>query len=189
MRSIILRISLLVAFLCSMFIVRVLPTRSDNRVDHGSQPLQEIRKHAQGRGPLSYRSPGSIHKLSLPARDFAPSELSNIKGRSADLLLRAKTRKYGSHYVVQLSDEELSALDDRTLEAAQLRDDMNLILLRSGQIDTTGPEPPIDNRLRQRATSAPSLELVQLFGPPTSNSFHSIEATGSKVVSYVPNTA
>jgi hypothetical protein len=132
---------------------------------------------------LSYRSPGTSHKILVPNYSAALSTAllspQNVK----------KIRKYGGFSLLEVSDETLSLLDEKTLEQAQLRDDFNLILLRRGQIDTTAPEPQVDQWLRQETTSARSLHLVQLFGPPTNEALDTLKSTGVKIVSYVPNNA
>jgi hypothetical protein len=63
------------------------------------------------------------------------------------------------------------------------------MMLKPGQIDTTGPEPAIPDDLRQRETSSRALHLVQLFGPPTPETVAALKATGAKVVGYIPNNA
>ena len=186
MKSFTLRISLIASLLVLLSLVGVMPTRSDS----DRQSLNPKFDNRRSKGPtepgerqLSYRSPGTSHKVMLPSNDAEITQrlLSARDGR--------KAKKYGAYSLVEMSEAELSTLDSATLERAHLRDDFNLMMLKPGQIDTRGPEPVIDNELRQPETSARALHLVQLFGPPTPETLASLTATGAKVVGYVPNNA
>jgi len=101
--------------------------------------------------------------------------------------LSHKAKKYGAYSLVEVSDAELNSLDGASLERAPLRDDLNLVMLRRGQIDTTGLAPIVREDLRQPETASKALHLVQLFGPPTTESVQALTATGAKIVGYVPN--
>jgi hypothetical protein len=131
----------------------------------------------------TYRSPGAAHKILI----------SNQQPAGSPTLLSArdikKARKYGTYSLLEVTEETLSALGEQASENFQLRDDFNLILLRSGQLDTTAPEPQVHQSLRQETSPARSLHLVQLFGPPTSEALDGLKSTGVKIVSYIPNNA
>ncbi|MBI3650363.1 MAG: S8 family serine peptidase [Acidobacteria bacterium] len=133
--------------------------------------------------PLTYRSPGTAHKLLVPHQEAALAERL-LASKSVK-----KARKYGAFTLLEVSDESFTRLDPQVLERLQLRDDFNLILLRRGQLDTTAPEPSITPALRQEKTPAPALHLVQLFGPPTNAAINTLKATGAHIVSYIPNNA
>jgi hypothetical protein len=130
--------------------------------------------------PLSYRSPGSKHKILIPAEEVE-LEQELLSSRAV------KAQKYGAYSLVEVSDEQLSSLGSRVLERAQVRDDLNLVMLKRGQIDTTGSGPEVNEDLRQPDIRARGLRLVQLFGPPTPDSLRVIKETGARIVSYVPN--
>lgn len=184
MKSFTLRISLAASMLILLSLVGALPTRSDSgkgSLDRQSADRTRKRTARSGLTPLSYRSPGAAHKLMLPADD---PELERRLLSSGGV---RKTKKYGSYSIVEVTDAELGTLDAGTLERAELRDDMNLVMLRRGQIDTTGPEPIIEADLRQAETGSRALHLVQLFGPPTPESLQALTATRAKVVGYIPN--
>jgi hypothetical protein len=133
--------------------------------------------------PISYRSPGASHKLLLSSEDaLLASPLLSAKGTK-------RARKYGAFTLLEVSDESLATLDLEALKGAELRDDFNLILLRRGQIDTTAPAPQVARELRQDSTTARSLHLVQLFGPPTNEAIETLKASGATIVSYIPNHA
>jgi hypothetical protein len=185
MRALIVKTSLVASLLLMIALVGAWPTRSDNGVKRAQQADEQRSAEKRGKrsemSPLSYRSPGSKHKLLIPAGD-AELEREFVSSRAT-----GKSRRFKSYSVVEVSNEQLSSLDSRVLERAQVRDDLNLVLLKRGQIDTTGPDPKVSDYLLQPSGMAHTLHLVQLFGPPTPDSLRAVKATGVKVVSYVPN--
>ena len=183
MKSFTLRISLAASLLILLSLVGALPTRSDSARTQLDKSPDQARQHrpVPGVKPLSYRSPGATHKLMLPADD------PELEQRLVSDRIVRKLKKYRAYSIAEVGDAELSSLDAATLERATVRDDLNLILLKRGQLDTTGPAPIITEELRQAETATRALHLVQLFGPPTTSSLKAITATGATIVGYVPN--
>ncbi len=184
MKSFTLRISLAASLLFLLLLVGALPTRSDSsRTQVNRQSEDDARKRPirPAIKPLSYRSPGAAHKLMLPADD------AQLVQRLLSSRSPRKVKKYGAYSLIEISDAELSSLDGASLERATLRDDLNLVMLKRGQLDTTGPAPIVRDDLRQPETASRALHLVQLFGPPTTESLRALTGTGAKVVGYVPN--
>jgi|GEM_PF-638327 len=187
MKSFILRISLAASLLILLSLVGALPTRSDSARAQFNQTLEHAgdrtrKTHSRsGLKPLSYRSQGATHKLVLPADD------PELEQQLLSMRVVRKLKKYRTYSVAEVGDAELGLLDAATLERASLRDDLNLVLLKRGQLDTTGPAPLISDELRQPETASRALHLVQLFGPPTTESLQKITATGAKIVGYIPN--
>ena len=184
MRAIILKTTLVASLLLAVSVVGALPTLSDS----GSLKKREVgedrsvKRQGQRRvTPYTYRSPGAKHKLLIPAEDATLERqlLSSSAG--------GRARKYGAYSLVEVNDTALDSLDSRALERAELRDDLNIVMLRRGQIDTTGPEPRVTEDLKSSSSSSRALHLVQLFGPPTPDAMASLMATGVKIVSYIPN--
>jgi hypothetical protein len=156
-------------------------TDPDRLTQTSGQTIQKSRV-AVGE-PLSYRRSGSLHKVLIPAEDRA-LEAQLLPPRHT-----GRSKKYGAYTLVEISDDGLAELGNEALQKVQVRDDLNLIKLRRGQLDTTGGEPQVKPELRQSPTASAVLHLVQLFGPPTPESLGEIQATGAKIVSYVPNNA
>jgi subtilase family protein len=184
MRGILLKAALAASLLLSISIIGALPIHSDNGSTQVKQTNEDGRVKRAGQRrmtPYTYRSPGAKHKLLIPAAD-SDIEQELISSRAA-----TKSRKYGSYTLVEVADETLDSMDRSALERARLRDDLNIVMLKRGQIDTTGPEPRVSEDLRASSSSARALHLVQLFGPPTPDALAAIKATGVKLVSYVPN--
>ncbi|HJZ67801.1 MAG TPA: S8 family serine peptidase, partial [Blastocatellia bacterium] len=184
MKSFTFRISLAASLFILLSLVGALPTRSDSKVqfNQASEDRALKQRSRQGVKALSYRSPGATHKLMLPADD--PVEQQLLSSRAP-----RKVKKYGEYSLVEVTDAEINSLDAVTLERAQLRDDLNLVLLKRGQLDTTGPEPVIKDDLRQTETGSRALHLVQLFGPPTPASLQVLKGTGAVLAGYVPNNS
>src|SRR5438132_8723547 len=167
MKGLVIRISLAVSLLTFISLVGALPARSDSsrsQLDRQSED-RATKRHAQpGVQPLSYRSPGGTHKLIVPSDD------PELEQRLLSSRAVRKLKKYDHYSVVEVGDAELGSLDANTLERARLRDDLNLVMLKRGQIDTTVPEPEISAELRQQNSASRGLHLVQLLGPPTPES-------------------
>ena len=185
MKGLTLRISLAASLLVLFSLVGALPGQSDNGKRQFNQSEDRSRKGQARPGikQLSYRSPGATHKL-LVSSDDPDIEQRLLSSRSS-----RKAKKYGAYSLVEVSEAELGSMDASMLDRASLRDDLNLMMLKPGQIDTTGSEPAIPDDLRQRETSSRALHLVQLFGPPTPETVAALKATGAKVVGYIPNNA
>ncbi|HKQ08658.1 MAG TPA: S8 family serine peptidase [Blastocatellia bacterium] len=185
MKAFWLKSSLVTVLLLLVAVVGALPTRSDS----GQQkPKLVVEQPSQKRGaatatPLAYRSPGARHKLVIPNAD------RELQQALQDAHVIAKARRFNAYSVVEVSSETLDRLAPQALERAQLRDDLNLVMLKRGQIDTTGQEPVVADDLRQTAGAAHALRLVQLFGPPTPEALAAVRSTGVRVVGYVPNNA
>lgn len=185
MKAVSFRVSMIALLFVLFSLAGAWPAWSDSgkaRFDEPGQAEVRPRSH-KGVKPLSYRSPGAAHKLLIEASDSETEQRLVASGALRRL------KKYGSYSVAEVGDRELGMLDARTLERAELRDDLNLIMLKRGQVDTTGPEPKISDDLRQSETSSRALHLVQLFGPPTPESLQVLTATGAKVVAYIPNNS
>lgn len=184
MKALMLRISLAASLLTVVLLVGALPAWSDSGKGAVREPRTErprTGRSQRGAKPLSYRSPGATHKLMLSAQD------ADLERRLTAAGVVRRLKKYRSYSIAEVGDSELQMLDASALERATLRDDLNLVMLKRGQLDTTGPEPSIPADLRQQETSAKTLRLVQLFGPPVPESLRALNATGAKVVGYVPN--
>jgi Subtilase family len=185
MKAFWLKSSLISMMLLLVAAVGALPTRSDDGQKLRSfNERQPQKKHgARTSTPLSYRSPGARHKLVIANQDIELQQQLQAAG-----VIR-KARHFNAYSIVEVSSETLDQLAPQALERARLRDDLNLVLIKRGQIDTSGPAPVVADDLRQAAGAARSLHLIQLFGPPTPEAHAAIKATGARIVIYVPNNA
>jgi len=186
MKSLTLRVSIAASMLMLIALIGALPTRSDNRkaqFDQKSEDRSIKGPVHPGAKQLSYRSPGANHKLMLGAQD------TDIENRLMSMRSARKAKKYQGYSVVEVSESELSSLDSSTLDRVTVRDDLNVMMLKPGQLDTTAPAPVVREDLKQRETGLSELHLVQLFGPPTPRTLDALKATGAKVVGYIPNNA
>jgi hypothetical protein len=185
MRPVITRASLLTSSLLLLTLVGAFSASSDvSRVQRdetsNSRRRSSIRSTPRA---LSYRSPGRTHKLTI-ARGDREIETRLLSSPSA-----RRVKEFGSYTLIEVDDNALASLDAAQLERAQLRDDMNLLLLKRGQIDTTGPAPQISEGLRQPESPDHSLNLVQLAGPATPDAVQALKSTGARLIAYVPNNS
>ncbi|HEY7545631.1 MAG TPA: S8 family serine peptidase, partial [Blastocatellia bacterium] len=184
MKAIILRASVITALLILISALGAVPTlsRADrNKKENLDGSIQKKSSAVRHRpAPLSYRSPGGFHKLSVSDPALAAKIISTTSARIVG--------RFDSFTLIEVSEAALANLDSSDLERMELRDDMNLILLRAGQIDTTAPAPLIPEELRQKESRSNSLHLVQLFGPPTEEDLARLKSS-AKIVSYIPNNA
>jgi hypothetical protein len=184
MRAILLRVIVVALLLTAVALTGARSTRSDDRarlLQSGEARSFDKKPSPSQARPLTYRSPGAHHKLMLRAADRALADRL-IASRAA-----RKFQRYPSHTLIEITDAALASLDSEALERAELRDDMNLVMLRRGQIDTTAAEPALPDRLRQPESLPYALHLVQFFGSPTPASLAALKATGARVISYIPN--
>jgi Subtilase family len=166
----------------------------------------------------SYRSPGKLHKAVIPSQDL--EALAQAKASGA-----IEVADYGSFKLLAMDNEALQSAEDQratgtgerrdnTSFAADsllpnaagsfaVRDDLNLLLLRSGAIDTTDDattgaflgmgRPAASYGLQSLASpeaessSASLLRLIQFVGPIKRAWFEQLEASGVEPIAYVPN--
>ncbi|HWC77519.1 MAG TPA: S8 family serine peptidase, partial [Blastocatellia bacterium] len=193
MTSGITRAVLICCSLLALALVGVFSASSDNgdkrlglRALNQSQEAHSKSKLRRSRSvvkPLTYRSPGRMHKVVIP------NGSGEVEARLLSSSGTRRIREFQSYSLLEVSSETLAALDAATLEHAQLRDDLNLLLLRGGQIDTTGPNPQLSDELMHKSSSGKSLRLVQFSAPPTPDALRTLKTTGAKILSYVPNNA
>ena len=93
---------------------------------------------------------------------------------------------YGSSKLVSVDDKGLAKLAKVT--GAEVRDDLNDILLNVGPIDTQSKSGLALKGIRVASTGK-NLALVQYSGPIKTEWHQALEATGVRVVSYIPNNA
>jgi hypothetical protein len=166
---------------------------------------------------VSYRSPGKLHKAVVPSDDrntlaramaagaVEISDYGNFKLLAMDeTALEEAEAQRGVGDVVSITSAPLRLGSS----AFSVRDDLNLLLLRSGAIDTTGDEaagtfvgmgrPAASFGLQSVSSSSsqgsatgvgPGLRLIQFVGPVKRDWLDQLEASGFEVVAYVPNNA
>ena len=147
MKGFTLRFSLVALLLLLFALVGALPGQSDNDKRQFNPQSEDRAAKGQirpGVKQLSYRSPGANHKLLLSSDDV-DIEQRLLSSRSA-----RKAKKYGAYSLIEVTEAELSSMDASTLDRASLRDELNLMMLKPVQIDTTGPEPQVADGLLQR---------------------------------------
>ncbi len=116
------------------------------------------------------------HKVQLSAE-----QAKQLEQRGANLQVIGD---YGSFKLVQVDDKALASLP----QGAQTRDDFNHILLNAGVIDTASEHGQSLRGMKLQA-SGKRFHIVQFSGPIKSEWVKELEATGVKLVTYIPNNA
>lgn len=161
----------------------------------------------------AYRSPGQLRKVMIAATDATAI---------------AQARSSGAIEVSDYGSLKLFVIDQPALEAAQsglhraglssasiagpltesegagliVRDDFNVLFLRSGTIDTTAGDAPGTfigmgraagadqaSLSREERADTSRLRLIQFIGPVKQAWLEELEASGLEVIAYVPNNA
>lgn len=145
--------------------------------------------------PNSYRSPGSIRKVIV--RDDAALAQARALGA-------IELADYGSFKLLSMEEGALGDMEAASGQASgpgrpafefSVRDDLNLLLLRSGPIDTTADEAAGNLIARGggaspadvQKTNASQLRLIQFVGPIKSEWIDELVRSGIEPVAYVPN--
>jgi hypothetical protein len=155
----------------------------------------------------SYRSPGTLHKLVVSNDDS--EALTQARAAGA-----VEIADYGSFRLFVVDDGALQKTEAAMREEAagrsvdpaaarlSVRDDFNVLLLRSGAIDTTDPETTgafvgmgrsaESYGLQSIGLSGPTdrisqLRLIQFVGPVKRAWIDQLQASGLDLVAYVPN--
>jgi hypothetical protein len=143
-------------------------------------------------GNRSYRSPGALRKVVIPSD--AAEALARASGAGA-----YEIADYDS-FKLFVTDQ--ATIDDGGESSYIVRDDFNVLLLRSGAIDTSadaasggflGLGGASGSEMAARAASfkgkrgASELRLVQFVGPVKRAWLDQLRASGLELVAYVPN--
>ncbi len=128
-----------------------------------------------------YTSEADRTQLTTHKVQLSTEQAKKLEQQGANLQVIAD---YGSFKVVQVDDKAMAALP----QGAQTRDDFNDILLNAGTINTASRHGQSLRGLSLPA-SGKSLKLVQFSGPIKEEWVKELEATGVKLITYIPNNA
>ncbi len=126
----------------------------------------------------SYRSKTASHKVVVYNNDEILLSQLAVEGA-------VRVEDYGFFSLYSVPSRSLDRL---TNSAAAVRDDMNLILLRRGAIDTTQTESSRQETLDNGTSPDRRLYLVQMRGPIKPEWFEWLGST-AHIVTYLPNNA
>src|SRR5215510_1265844 len=103
-----------------------------------------------------YRSPGSLHKVSMSD----PEAIKNIEAQGAHAIA-----DYGSFKLYNLTSEQLGKSSGK--ESTQIVDENNLVLLNSGTIDTSRSAAMgyRSNFIKMGVSAVKQMHLIQFDGP------------------------
>lgn len=136
-----------------------------------------------------------LHKMLIRAEDNDVYE--SLRGRGAIV----NEVDYTSFKMVVVDENNAGGRDVLTASRAEFRDDQNIIPLNGYTLDTSSKHPelaPIPNDLRQtkmadaltgKGLAGKGLYIVQFIGPIKDEWLDALRATGSEIVTYIPNNA
>src|SRR5262245_58536485 len=149
--------------------------------------------------PRAYRSPGHRRKLVIAAGDSEALARAIAQGA-------IQLADYPSFKLLVIEDEALQAAESpkaaSSISAADtspliVRDDFNVLFLRSGAIDTTAagsPGTPFGSTVPDSSSVSPPgetnqsrLRLVQFIGPVKRAWLEQLRDIGLELIAYVPN--
>ncbi|HEY7545309.1 MAG TPA: S8 family serine peptidase, partial [Blastocatellia bacterium] len=168
MTRIIIRLSSIAILLSALTLIGLLPVRSDTGQKRKPQ------------ADLSYRSRTATHKMIVYSTE--QSLRDQILDEGGQII-----EDYESFALMKASTEAIDRISAR-MGAPTVRDDMNLVLLRAGIIDTTEGEGEYLRALAEPEASGEQLYLVQMVGPVKQEWRDQLEEH-ARVLAYIPNNA
>jgi len=139
----------------------------------------------------SYRSSGGRHKLMIDSSQTQAIERAMRRGA-------VQLEDYGSFKLFEISDQNIYAAEPQTIAAsddanleANIRDDLNVLMLRSGEIDTADEAAPGSFAAVMKTGLPLSPEsryrIVQFVGPIKHQWVVDLKAAGLEPIAYIPN--
>ena len=98
-------------------------------------------------------------------------------------------RDCGSYWIAEVTSAQLQSLRQSHGGRVQAADYLTQIELANVKFDTTVGAPAVPSHLRQVAQTGPQLQIVQFQGPVVAEWLTQLQATGARVVNYIPNNA
>jgi subtilase family protein len=121
----------------------------------------------------NYRSPGSVHKITVTDRQT----VNALTLQGAQVIA-----DYGSYVLLQANDALANT------KGAQVVDENNVISLNAGAIDTTAADAQA-KRTASNAKGGKGMRLIQFAGPIRPEWYQALVATGARVVTYIPSNS
>src|SRR5262249_12663539 len=125
----------------------------------------------------SYRSRTPHHKVIVQAADHALRE--NILDAGGSII-----EDYGAFALMSAPDSAVERVETQSAAGSLVRDDLNVVLLRAGAIDTTEVSSSVS--IASIDSTEDQLYLVQMIGPIRKEWVDQLESS-VEVLSYIPN--
>ncbi|MFY9555230.1 MAG: S8 family serine peptidase [Blastocatellia bacterium] len=129
----------------------------------------------------SYRSSSSTHKVIIQANE--PELRESILAEGGSVI-----EDYGSFVLMSAPRSAADRIGAMSAAGSSVRDDMNVLLLRAGAVDTTGDAAVAASYLGEPDFADKQLYLVQLVGPIKKHWTNQLRSS-VEIVSYIPNNA
>ena len=162
---------LMVAVLLGAVAMFVIPVSAQKPVNGAKEKEKSGVKSALS--TVNYRSPGTMHKISVSDRQTVNALASQGARVISD---------YGSYVLLEAGDGILNT------KGVQVVDENNLVSLNAGAIDTTTPDAQA-KRTASNGKSGKGMRLIQFAGPIRPEWYQALVATGVRVVTYIPSNS
>src|SRR6185503_5700748 len=129
----------------------------------------------------SYRSRSTNHKVIVQANE--PELRDSILAEGGSII-----EDYGAFVLMTAHGDPADRVSSQSSAGSSVRDDLNVLLLRSGAFDTTEGETVSAASLGNSDAAEAQLYLVQFVGPIKKEWFEELNASVD-IISYVPNNA
>jgi subtilisin family serine protease len=169
MSRLIFRLCFLIPLLIALFVAGHSPVHSDSSATRVKPAFD-----------ASYRSHTSTHKVIV--NEDQPELRDSILSRGGELL-----EDYGGFALLSAPEDVTGEVSVQSRTGSSVRDDMNMVLLRASQFDTTQGEPLSAYSLGSAAPAQRQLYLVQMIGPIKREWRQALSNEDVDVVSYIPN--
>ena len=178
-----LRIAPAAIFVLALIFIGKLPAHSDSLRNAGATSA------LPGSKPkiydASYRSHSSSHKVIVEAKDSGLRDSILAEGGRV-------IEDYGSFALMSAPGSASERVATLSASGSSVRDDMNMLLLRAGALDTTEAttegEPLAASSLGDSDPALEQLYLVQFVGPIKKQWVNRLRSS-AEIVSYIPNNA
>ena len=129
----------------------------------------------------SYRSRSTNHKVIVQANESELRDLILAEGGSI-------IEDYGAFVLMSAPGDAADRVSIQSSAGSSVRDDLNVLLLRTGAFDTTEGETVSAASLGNSDAAGEQLYLVQFVGPIRKQWFEELNASVD-IISYIPNNA
>ncbi|HET8675689.1 MAG TPA: S8 family serine peptidase, partial [Blastocatellia bacterium] len=172
MARLIFRLTPISIFLFALIIAGQFTAGTDSTARRAGKPLAL---------DSSYRSRTSSHKVIVSAHEQDLQSRILEEGGSV-------IADYGAFSLMSAPASAAGRITSEVRAGSAVRDDMNVILLRSGAFDTTEGESLQASRIPSIEQTGEQLYLVQMVGPVKQEWLDELERA-AEVIAYVPNNA
>jgi subtilase family protein/Big-like domain-containing protein len=165
------RITPIALFVFALMVAGTFGAHSDSSGQRTNRPVFDA----------SYRSRSSSHKVIVQANE--PELRNSILASGGSII-----EDYGAFVLMSAPGEAADRVSLQSAAGSSVRDDLNVLLLRAGAVDTTNEEAVSVTALGESDFADEQLYVVQFVGPIKKQWVNELRSNVD-IVSYIPNNA